>query len=176
MRQTPLITALLLALPACGGPAVPDAEVDADIRPAVVAHENTPPAILRQWVALDGPSVEQSAELVRDTGAWRRAWTRAGRADSDVPAVDFETDMVVAVFHGFVRAIDGMDATVATEGDAATLVYNVRGTSGVLSPELHPWGFYVVSHTTAPIRVVCHERAGPGPAEVTEIATLRAMD
>lgn len=58
------------------------------------------PGIEQTWRGTDSRVEKPEALRIADEKAWKAAWTRNGGKEADLPAVDFEKHMIVAIFRG----------------------------------------------------------------------------
>lgn len=128
--------------------------------------------ILRSWTGMQSPVSEASCTLISDREAWMREWSRAGQAASELPPIDFANESVITVFHGADRAHHSMQATLTRDGDEWLLAYELFSTSGRRSPEVAPFGFYVVPRFDAAVRIESHHVHGPSQPIVSVLGTV----
>ncbi|MBI3998833.1 MAG: hypothetical protein HY355_07345 [Armatimonadetes bacterium] len=125
----------------------------------VAAGQGTPgvPFVVVASGATSG--IREAAQyVIRDAAAWKDLWQRhAGASMRPIPAVDFERDMVIALFGGESRAPRALTVVrIVREGDALVVYYTqgetrpVTDTDG-LAPTV-PYQIVRVGRSPLPVR------------------------
>jgi hypothetical protein len=122
-----------------------------------------PPAnltVLREWVGADSKEKRSRTELVGDASAWRQLWhDHTGRTNGDellpeAPEIDFETEVVLAVFGGSGWNSRGYRVVEILHGNVYTIrVVKLSFQTAGRRVEATPFGIFVLPRVNRPIRL-----------------------
>jgi len=94
--------------------------------------------------------------VIRDAGAWRALWTRHAGAQGIPPAVDFDREMVIAIFAGIQPMATRLAISrIVREPDRLVVYYMLREMRPLPQPEEVPTArpFVMVRVARSPLRV-----------------------
>jgi tetratricopeptide (TPR) repeat protein len=112
-----------------------------------------PLTVQRGWQGLDSAIALRGFERIGDVHDWRTLWKRHA-PETAAPAVDFDLEMVIAIFGGKRAAGGDFLLYSVTESDAIEVVTMSYGTDVIRRETSNPYLLLVVSKSSKPVSVL----------------------